>query len=340
MNIIHRTKADITEAHIRAANAFGNLMWAQSHPDDPPTPAEEMIAQFAHIPDFLEFHSYEIEQDQQLIASGLINILHMEENKHMAQINVSVHPEHRRQGYGQALLKAVAQQAQQLERTLLIASSSDRNPAGAPFLERYGFKPGLAQHINQARVENLNLEQLQSWADAAKTGAADYELFTLHGAYPEDRFEEIAALTDVMNSAPRGDLEIDDMRFTAEMLAQMEAMMMASGGTRAATFARHKASNQLVGFSELSWQLDRPEIVQQGNTGVDKEHQNHGLGKGLKAINALAMLEVNPSAKFIRTANADSNAPMLKVNTEMGFAPYYATTAWQCATSAVLEKLQ
>ncbi len=339
MNVRHQTKAEITEADVRAFNELGDIIRAEERPDDPPIPAEEIWTQLEHIPDFFEFHGFTIEEQGRVAANGNLNILHMNENQHIAEVNIAVHPEHRRKGYGQAILRAATEQAQRNKRRLIIAQSSDRSPGGQPFLERYGFTAGLAQHINQAKIADLNLTQLRDWVASAETRAKDYELFTLHGAYPDDQLEVIAQLLQVMNGAPRGDLEMEDASFDANMLRQMETLMTAKGGTRATSFARHKATGQFVGLSELTWQLNRPEIVHQQGTGVHAAHQGHGLGRALKAMNGLAMLEANPSAKFIRTGNADVNAPMLKINTDMGFAPYYAVTAWQGATDTILERL-
>lgn len=338
MDIIHRSNKDLSEQDIRDFVSLNNIIRKEERPNDPPQPAEEVIAQLAILPDFVELHSYGIHNGTELIAEGSIQILHLEDNKHLAQINITVHPDHRRQGHGKKILHKVAQHAQQLERRLMMTSSNDRTPAGKSFLEPYGFTAGLENHINQAIVAELDITQLKNWVSDAATRAADYELFTLHGAFPPEQLEEIVALMDVMNTAPKGDLDIEDQHLTVEMAQQMDQLMHARKATRAATFARHKPSGQLVGYSELQWSTVRLEIIAQQDTGVHPDHRNHGLGRALKAANALAMLEQNPNAKFIRTGNADENAPMLKINHAMGFKPYYAVTAWQGATDEVLER--
>ena len=39
-----------------------------------------------------------------------------------------------------------------------------------------------------------------------------------------------------------------------------------------------------------------------------------------------------PEVEVIRTMNANSNAPMLKINIEMGFKHYRSNTLWQVET--------
>ena len=41
-----------------------------------------------------------------------------------------------------------------------------------------------------------------------------------------------------------------------------------------------------------------------------------------------------------RTANADSNGPMLAINHAMGFKPFIADVAWQIPVEKVLEHLK
>jgi hypothetical protein len=52
-----------------------------------------------------------------------------------------------------------------------------------------------------------------------------------------------------------------------------------------------------------------------------------------------AMLRRNSAARFVRTGNADSNAPMLSIDRQMGFAPFIAEIAWQESAPAIAQRL-
>jgi hypothetical protein len=47
------------------------------------------------------------------------------------------------------------------------------------------------------------------------------------------------------------------------------------------------------------------------------------------------ILRDHPEVEIIRTRNANSNAPMLKINVEMGFKPYIASAIWQVETDKI-----
>jgi mycothiol synthase len=51
------------------------------------------------------------------------------------------------------------------------------------------------------------------------------------------------------------------------------------------------------------------------------------------------VLDEWPEGRFVRTGNADANAPMLRINNELGFRPYMAETIWQVPVVDALEAL-
>jgi GNAT superfamily N-acetyltransferase len=340
MNLRHFDKTTLEPAAIVGIVEHGNRMRAESRPDDPPVPPAELIAQLGHIPAMLELHMWSVDDDGQVVASAQVQMMDMDTNRHVAQLEISVEPHVRRNGIGTRLLREAVAQVQAAGRSLLIASSSDRVSAGQPFLERYGFTPGLAHHVNQLVLADLERDLLTQWLEDAATRASGYELVTLHGAYADAWLEPVAKLMDVMNTAPRGDLDVEDFHMTPELLKQSDRLMQARNATRAVTFARERATETLVGYSELTWSLNRPGIASQQGTGVHPDHRGHGLGRALKAANLKALLDQNPEARFVRTGNADNNAPMLAINHALGFKPYSAVTEWQAQLDAVTARLE
>jgi mycothiol synthase len=64
-------------------------------------------------------------------------------------------------------------------------------------------------------------------------------------------------------------------------------------------------------------------------------YRNRGLGRWLKAAMLERVLDDRPEVKRVRTENADSNAPMLKINQELGFRHYFAEYDWQVSVESV-----
>jgi GNAT superfamily N-acetyltransferase len=75
-------------------------------------------------------------------------------------------------------------------------------------------------------------------------------------------------------------------------------------------------------------------------TGVFPQYRNKGLGRWLKAAMLDKVIKERPQVKYVRTGNADSNAAMLKINTELGFKPYMATALWQVEMEKVIGYLR
>jgi GNAT superfamily N-acetyltransferase len=142
-----------------------------------------------------------------------------------------------------------------------------------------------------------------------------------------------------MNTAPRDDLEEEDEIITPEIWRDVEAKEGARRTDILSYVARHKPTGGLAGFTTVFCPRLRPDLIWQGDTGVDPAHRNRGIGRWLKAAMALRIKESHPEARRIDTYNAGSNAPMLSINLEMGFRPIMIETVWQGDLATLRDRL-
>jgi mycothiol synthase len=314
--------ATASEHEYEALGQFENQMRLERLPDDPALPIADLVAPWRNLPDFVQIRAWVVWNAEQtaIVASGTVQMLLMDTNRHLADVMVQVLPAYRRQGLAHRLLAPIHEALVAGERSL-------------------GATAGLESHSNQLELANLDHAVLRRWLAAGEQATA-FELGFWDGPYPEADLEAIAELSNVMNEQPYDDLEIEDFNLTPERLRQMDQAMFADGTRRLTFYVRERASGNLAGFTEVFWHTNRPHLARQGATGVFPAYRGSGLGRWLKAAMLERILRDFPSVRVVRTGNADSNAPMLRINNELGFKPYVAQVMWQMPTTTLASYLE
>lgn len=333
---------EATDSEFAALNKIINIVRFERQPDDPPIPLNETTNQIKNLPSFVDLKMWSVwnEDHSEMIAMGNVGLMHTDENQHIAQFDIIVHPDARRQGIGKELLGFITAAAQADQRRLLLTDTNDRIPAGEAFMQRLGAKRGLEGHVNQLRVDEIDRDLLEHWLENGQKNISEFELGIWEGAYPEEQLNEIVQLMELTNQQPLGDLAIEDMHITPQQLREMEKMDTSRGNQRCTFYVLEKANATFAGYTETVWNANRPEILRQDMTGVFPEYRGKGLGRWLKAAMMDHMLKIHPQIKFVRTQNADTNAAMLRINNEMGFKPYMTSVLWQMEISQVLGYLK
>ncbi len=201
----------------------------------------------------------------------------------------------------------------------MVMAGAPRGGPGSAAAATVGLTVGQVEHRNRVRTADLPRAVLESWVADAEVGAAGYSLVAIDGPLPEELLETYASLVAVMNDAPFDDLAIEDFVLSADDVRTTGEATARRGTERWTVLARHDATGELAGLTQLFIPAVDSWLVEQGDTGVVRGHRGHGLGRWLKAVNALRLLDERPDVQVVETWNAGSNAHMLAINHAMGF---------------------
>lgn len=323
-------EVDLHEADDRlvaAVVAFTHAVDAEQVPEDPPAPAEAIAARLRNRSQFGERTDW-LAQKGDLVVGRLA----MHENKsgsnaHIREASLHVLADHRRRGLGTALFAAAVASLPDDGSVKLVESwTSRRVPAGAAFAERLGAKPGMQLRVSQVDLQSIDRALMREWAALDPKG---YRLEWIEDVVPDQLMGAAVEAFGAINRMPREGLEMEDWKFTPEIIRDWERQMRARGQRNWTLLALEEATGAGAGFTGVFFDPRVPSVVHQGGTAVDPAHQGRDIGKWLKARMVERILAEMPGARFIRTDNAGSNAPMLAINGRMGFREAWWMDIWQ-----------
>ncbi len=314
---------------VREVNVFSNAMSAERVTEDPPLSFEAFASRVRNRPSMVVIRDWLARSAEgELVARAFIVRFEADTNQHLREAGIDVLPAHRRKGIAKQLFRELVAGAGEADDIVVAFFTNDRVPSAAAFLERIGAKTTLTMHTNQLELSQLDRAMVREWAAIETKG---YRLEWIDGDVPEDQMKNVIVAYDTMNTAPRGDSAMQDWNTTPDQIREFDRSRRAMGRDRRLVLALHETTGDPAGYTELVYDPKVPHLIWQQGTAVIPSHRGHGLGKWVKAAMLQRALRDWPKARLIRTGNADSNAPMLAINTRLGFKPAWAESIWEVA---------
>jgi GNAT superfamily N-acetyltransferase len=300
-------------ADIQAVLRVFNSVVAQDVPEDPPWQQDKLREYLAVTMPGERRASWLATEDDGTVV-GHASLLLLED---IGVLELSVLPEVRADGAGDALLAAVARRAAGAGYDSVGVEVIGGTPS-IDFYERHGFRCAFIEMrtvLDLAGVDWLRL------GDMAAGVGAGYRIEYHPGGPPEELFATYADAKEAARLEDYGDLELRPSSYDSERLRASLACLHERGLKPYIVVAVHEATGTIAGLTEVVVPAQRPTRADQYDTVVVPAHRGYGIGRAIKARMLFELRAAEPALLDVQTWNALENEPMLKVNSELGFKP-------------------
>lgn len=315
VRVDHRDRAAVT--------ASVELMNAAQHVDDPDDrPAiPELTA------GWLEY-GWDLEPDQRYLylpkggdePVAVFDVgLPSRDNRHLVWGTIIVHPGHRRQGHGTALVEELVSRAKEAGRTTIWLGAAEDDLGARAFLEANGFRYASHDARRKQLLADVDWKAIDRLHAEAAQAAADYELERLLPPVSDELLEQLVEVTAAINDAPMGDLTFEDEVFDLARLRDIEKAREGRGDEIYRLAARHRETGVIGGHTVVVVNRVQPTYGWQGDTAVHRNHRGHRLGLLLKIEMMRWLAEAEPQLTEITTWNHADNRYMIDVNEAIGY---------------------
>jgi GNAT superfamily N-acetyltransferase len=260
------------------------------------------------------------------------------ENRHIADLTLTVHAASRRAGLGTALLRHAAGRGRDAGRTVMTGMARAGSP-GDGFARAAGARSGLTDVRRVLDVAAIPPGHLARLRAAAESAARGYSLLSWAGETPGDWVEAMAEINNAAAADMPRDAGYEPQLWDAERVRLDDERKIAQGLRVYTVVARSQASGELAALTQLAVEPDQPAWGFQELTAVTRPHRGHRLGLLVKVAMLDELAEREPQLTSILTGNTDANEHMIAINDDLGFRVLSEWPEFEVGTARVLDKM-
>jgi mycothiol synthase len=273
--------------------------------------------------------------NRKMIGLGSIDASKSGFDEGSATFYILIRSDFRRLGLGRSFLSLIADTAKSHDWDVLKSYSNSRCSAGSEFLKGTGAETISEGHFNRLVLSEVNRDVIEKWAGYPDESSIRIQIGEWEGLFPDDRIKEISdfyqAVFDAMNRK---------LQYSPETVRRDEKTALYGDRKRLIVFATDSDSGKLLGLTEIRWSPSRPSILSQCFTAVIPEARGMGIGRRLKAEMLFRIVSNFESAECIMAGNDADNAPIQKINQELGFRHFFTNYTWKIETDALIKYLE
>jgi mycothiol synthase len=321
-----------TDGELAAMHLVESEIEAERRPGESPQPLESYIALARHLPSQFDDHTWLARTSDGTPVGCSACWSNSAGDPAVMECYVQVRKPWRRQGVGWALIAPVIATAEAEGRSRLVGSTFENIPAGDAFAQRLGASTARVNRTSVLRMNDVDWNLVQSWIGAAPTRAPGYRLDFWDGPFPDKLVADAVSFHRIADTAPQDDLEVADVVLGADDIVELDRALIEAGRQRWMIFVRD-VDGQCVGGTAVTFEPGDTALARQQDTAIDEAHRGLGLAKWAKAAMLDRIRRERPEVERVRTSNAYSNASMVTINNNLGFAITETHTEWQARTA-------
>jgi GNAT superfamily N-acetyltransferase len=256
------------------------------------------------------------------------------ENRGHGYLHMNVHPARRQAGLGRALAAHAAARALRSGRSLLCGDTR-QGSAGAAFARAIGARQGMTDVRLVLKLESGPAPRLAALRSGAEAAARGYSPLCWEGPVPAEHAAQVAAVTAAADDMPT-DEGHQAQHWDADRVRTAGLRVAAQGAHYYTVLARHDASGELAGYTQLGIDPPNPGWGFQELTVVARQHRGHRLGMLLKVGMLDLLAKREPLLRRIVTGNAAGNEHMIAINDQLGFEVLDHWSSWEMDVASAI----
>jgi GNAT superfamily N-acetyltransferase len=259
------------------------------------------------------------------VGSAFLRLFTKDGQRHLAELDVQVHPAERRRRAGSLLLSAAVAAAREDGRRAVISQAESDSP-GADFLLASGFRAVLSLIYARLPLADADLAALTTVAESPHPG---YRLTAWEGMVPDELTDTFVASRRAMDDMPMGTVDYGTVVWDLDRVRAAASAIAARGDVLHTVAAIDRSDGSIAGFTELVVPGNGTGDAQHYGTAVLPEHRGRGLARWMKTASIVQARERHPRLDGLLTDTADNNPYMRRVNDELGYLPTHTAYEFQ-----------